>query len=293
MDFSAHRRLTSGSEGDGPRAPASFWRLHQPENDSDYTDTYTNGNLEHPFALPGVKCEHCGQTWGGTAILPYELPAEFQSLEQLRNSWPISAREHAVLRRRVLAALRAAGASIGELPMGATFQPAYLDVPSRPEADFLWSGLGSVVVSERIRDTMAGAAVSGCEFVRVIPRKIGKRQATRRPLIPKSGEPEDLLAAMIQVVEDPSEIPPYYELVVTAQSKHPPGAEPDWRCDLCGRGTYDADLRRLVMEPPMWNGQDVFFLATTLWIIVTDRVKTLLEPLRPTNLSFGAMASAE
>jgi len=43
----------------------------------------------------------------------------------------------------------------------------------------------------------------------------------------------------------------------------------------------------------MWNGQDVFFLATTLWIIITDRVKALLEPLRPTNVSFGKMPSTE
>jgi Protein of unknown function (Gmx_para_CXXCG) len=293
MDLSAQRRLTSGSGGDaghGPSAP--FWRLQQPEYDSDHADTYINGALDHPFALPGVKCERCGQTWGGTAIVPYELPPDLQSVQQLRNGWPISGREHAKLRRRVLEALRAAGAPIAELRVGATFQPAYLDVPSRPEADFLWSGLGSVVVSQRVHDTMARAAVSGCEFVRVIPRKIGGRRATRRPLIPSGGEPEDLLA-QVAPIRDPSEIPPYYELVVTAQSKHPPGAEPEATCELCGRETYDADARRLVMEPHMWNGQDVFFLATTLWIIVTDRVKALLEPLRPTNVSFGAMASAE
>ena len=273
----------------GPSAP--FWRLQQPDSDSDYADTYVNGTLDHPFALPGVKCERCGQTWSGTAILPHELPPELQSLPQLRNGWPISGREHAELRRRVLDALRAAGAPIAELRVGAIFQPVYLDVPSRPEADFLWSGLGSVVVSERVRDTIAGAALTGCEFVPVIPRKIGKRQATRRPPIPRSGEPEDLLARVEQV-RDPSEIPQYYELVVTAQSKYPPGAEPESTCELCGREAYDADARTLVMKPPMWNGQDVFFLATTLWIIITDRMKALLEPLRPTNVSFGAMPSA-
>ena len=53
MDFSAQRRLTSGSGGDaghGPSAP--FWRLQQPEYDSDYADMYINGALDHPFALP-------------------------------------------------------------------------------------------------------------------------------------------------------------------------------------------------------------------------------------------------
>ena len=293
MEFSAQRRLTSDSGADAShRPPAPFWRLQQPDSDSDYADTYVNGTLDHPFALPGVKCERCGQTWGGTAILPYELPLELQSLRQLRNGGPISGREHAALRSRVLEALRATGAAIAELRVGAIFQPGFLDVPSRPEADFLWSGLGSVVVSERVRDTMVRAAVSGCEFVRVIPRKIGRRRATRRAPIPRGGEPEDLLAWVAQV-RDPSGIPPYYELVVTAESKHPPGARPESTCELCGRETYDADARTLVMEPHMWNGQDVFFLATTLWIIITDRVKALLEPLRPTNVSFGKMPSTE
>jgi hypothetical protein len=265
-----------------------FWRLHEPDYSSDYASTYVNGELDHPFALPGVKCERCGQTWGSTAILPYELPPDLRSLPQLRDHGPISGRDHADLRRNVLEALRATGVPIAELRVGAVFQPGYLDVPSSPEADFLWSGLGSAVVSQRIRDTMMRAGITGCEFVRVIPRKIGKRSARRRAPVPGTGEPEDLVAG-VEPIRDPSGIPPYYELVVTAQSRRPPGAEPTSTCELCGREAYDADARRLVMEPPMWNGQDVFFLATTLWILVTDRAKALLEQLRPTNVTFSPM----
>jgi hypothetical protein len=35
-----------------------FWRLEHPDYDNDYTHSYVNGSLEHPFGLPGfiVRC---------------------------------------------------------------------------------------------------------------------------------------------------------------------------------------------------------------------------------------------
>lgn len=268
-----------------------FWRLDGPEYSSDYASTFINGDLDHPFGLPGVRCERCGETWGGGTILPYELPVALRSVKSLNDRWPISGSEHAKLRATVLKSLQAAGAPINELHVNATFQPGYLDVPSRPEADFLWAGLASAVVAQRIRDTIVDAGLKGCVLVPVVPRKIGKRRAKLPPPIPSTGEPEDLITEIKQVL-DPSKVPPYYELVVTAQSKHPPGAEPSATCDLCGRETYDRSARRLVMTPEMWNGDDVFFLATTLWIVVTDPVKVLLERLRPTNVVFTPMSRA-
>jgi hypothetical protein len=265
-----------------------FWRLTQPDYASDYADTFINGDLEHPFSLPGVHCERCGQTWSGSTILPYELPIQLHALNSLKDHRPISGSEHVNLRSSILKALQAAGAPLTELQVGAIFQPGYLDVPSRPEADFLWSGMGSVVVSQRIRDALVDSAINGCVLVPVVPRRIGKRRATLPPPVPSNGEPEALLAEIGPIL-DPLKVPPYYELVVTAESRQPPGAELEAVCDLCGRETYDDSARQLVMEPEMWNGDDVFFLRTTLWIIVTDSVKTLLERLRPTNLAFTPM----
>ena len=52
MEFSAQRRLTSDSGADAShRPPAPFWRLQQPDSDSDYADTYVNGTLDR--RLPG------------------------------------------------------------------------------------------------------------------------------------------------------------------------------------------------------------------------------------------------
>src|SRR5689334_4058090 len=96
-----------------------FWRLDHPDYPSDYADTFINGTLDHPFALPGVQCERCGQTWGGQTILPYELPIALRDLPSLTDPWPISAHAHAELRRTVLDALHAAGAPITDLEVGA------------------------------------------------------------------------------------------------------------------------------------------------------------------------------
>ena len=198
---------------------------------------------------------------------------------------------HAELRAKVLTALQGAGAPIARVPVGAEFQPAYLDVPSRPEADFLWSGIANVVVSQRIRDIILQTPTRGAVLVPVIPRKIGRRRAKLPAPMPSTGEPEDLITEIKRVL-DPRDVAPYYELVVTAESGLPPGVDPRNTCPLCGRESYREEERRLVMEPEMWRGDDIFLLATTLWIIVTDQFKRRLDALQPTNVIFSPMARA-
>jgi hypothetical protein len=43
------------------------------------------------------------------------------------------------------------------------------------------------------------------------------------------------------------------------------------------------------MTPEMWQGDSIFFLATTLYVIVTDPLKKLLENLRSSNVVFEKM----
>jgi hypothetical protein len=41
------------------------------------------------------------------------------------------------------------------------------------------------------------------------------------------------------------------------------------------------------MLESMWKGADIFFLASTLWIVVTDRVRGSLLELGATNAQFS------
>ena len=43
------------------------------------------------------------------------------------------------------------------------------------------------------------------------------------------------------------------------------------------------------MVPEMWKGDSIFFLATTLYVVITDKVWQLLARDRPTNVIFEEM----
>lgn len=81
----------------------------------------------------------------------------------------------------------------------------------------------------------------------------------------------------------------YYEMNILKESRYPPGGTPKSICVGCGRPDVDDAIRRIVMTPEMWQGDSIFFLATTLYVIVTDRVKKLLENIRSSNIVFEKM----
>jgi hypothetical protein len=84
----------------------------------------------------------------------------------------------------------------------------------------------------------------------------------------------------------PSRPRAYYELIVLNESGYPPGGTPKSICSGCGRPEIDNMKRRIVMTPEMWKGDKIFFLSTTLHVIVTNELKELLERNNPTNMVF-------
>lgn len=250
-----------------------FWRLHHPPAPSDAVARLRNGELTHPFRLPGIKCGECGTTWGGSRILPYTLSQALQRKVELRQPWPIDDAAHRRLRDEVLAELRAAGHSIDVLRPGDAFQPAILDMAAPPEVDFLWSS-ESVVVSPNMHRVLTTMPLRGASLAPITVR-IGRRtHADRRD-------------GSVVAAADPAA---YHELVVRAESGYPPGVEPVTFCGSCGRRHFDHERRQFVMRPEMWKGEQVFLLATTLWIVVTDPVKQLIEGAGATNVEFVSLA---
>ena len=168
---------------------------------------------------------------------------------------------------------------------GDDFQPCFLDVPSRPRADFLWSSIGSLIVSERIKNELIDSCSDDIAACPVILRKIGKREAKLPPPMPSTGEPEDIIDE-VPVLKDKSEVGPYFEILILKESEYPPGGTPIKICSGCKRPDVDNSTRQLIMIPEMWKGDDIFFLATTLYIVITDALKGQLERHRPTNVVF-------
>jgi hypothetical protein len=125
--------------------------------------------------------------------LPYSLPPGFMNRKELTGHHSIPLADFKQLTRKINQELEKSGAGIIDLEPGDKFQPSYLDIPSRPDADFLWASCGSVLISERIRILFEECTIKGVAFCRVTPGKIGKKSAKHKSPIPSTGEPEDMI----------------------------------------------------------------------------------------------------
>ena len=259
----------------------NFWRITSPKYTSDYSHTRINGSLSHPESLPGVKCDVCGETWGGSRILP-DLAPTVVTRRRSKGVCPIPLGQFDALREEAEAQIRREGL---RLMPGDRFQPAVLDVPSIPRADFLWGSLGSLVVSSRVRGLFTEKCGAALALAEVKLGKIGKKEARLPAPIPSTGEPEDLITDA-KPLSDLSSVGPYFEAIPTSESGWPPGGAPVSVCFGCLRPQVDQQTRQLVMRADMWRGVPIFYLATTLWIIVSDDLKKEIEFLSPTNVRF-------
>jgi len=193
--------------------------------------------------------------------------------------------EHEALQEELMTALALDGEPFVALRPGDDFQPCYLDIPSHPRADFLWGTLGSMIGSERVNAALTRFCPQDIISCPVTLRKVGNREADLPPPIPSTGEPEDIINE-VPILEDTSGVGPYFEILVTKKSKYPPGGTPTAICPGCKREKVDGATRELRMTPEMWNGDNIFFLATTLYVVITDVVRESLSRLRPTNVIF-------
>jgi len=119
-----------------------------------------------------VECDVCGETFGGSRILPYECPTTLRNHKNIKDGWPIPLKEHKLLQQEVIKQFKELGIKISELGPGDDFQPCYLEVPSIPRADFLWASIDSLVVSERIKNVFLQHCPNDVAICNVILRKI-------------------------------------------------------------------------------------------------------------------------
>lgn len=266
----------------------TFWKLTYPSGQSDYKHSYVNGDLEHPFGLPGVKCDVCGAVYGGGAVRPFECPPKLRTHKNIRDHWPIPRTAHVELQTRVMKELgKGGGVPFVDLRPGDSFQPCYLDIPSTPRADFLWPGLGAFVVNDRLRDLFMQQCPNDIAACPVTLRRIGKGHAASAPPIPPTGEPEDIINEVATYEQPPSDLR-YWEIIVLNTSGFPPGGTPKSVCSGCQRPEIGPE-REIRMTPEMWNGHAMFLMATTLHIIITDAMRRSIQSVRPTNVAFKAI----
>lgn len=256
---------------------SGYWKLTAPRY-SDYHHTFINGEVEHEFVIPGVRCDSCRQTWmSASRVLPVECPTS------VRMNWPSGPQtfsDFIALREAIRAAIPRNMTGL-EIAPGNAFLPGLVRLPSRPRADFLWGSLGSYIVSKRVKELFDRQGFSGCAFFPAVIEKIGRREAHLPPPLPSSGEPEDIMHS----AKDPPtpEIGEYFEMIVCKDSLRVPEAVPRTLCNACGFEDWKPP-KRWLMDDSLWTGSDIFFLAPTTMLIVTNRVKDALVEIRATNV---------
>lgn len=274
-----------------------FWELQEPPG-SDYLHVQVSGKLRHPYRLPAVDCETCGASVSHyyDVVLPIECPTAFRNHPLLTDvDACVSVKDFKSLAKQL-------GITIPpktgiRLLSGACLQPGILDVPSTPDDDFLWSdlwsGLSGRVVSERVRRAIENVSAFGVAFYPVTPGRIGRRSPKSSPRIPASGEPEAMMQEF-KGTKEVSSVPCYFQMLVSAESKYPPGAELESTCKTCGDEekpnwrSKDAAWNSLTTEriATLSEGLDLFRIPERGTLYVTDRIKSALENLGATNVSF-------
>ena len=142
---------------------------------------------------------------------------------------------------------------------GLRIQPAYLDIPSRPEADFLWCSLDVMVVSDWVKQVFDRVCPKDAALVKVVLRKVGDRSAKAKPVIPSTGEPEDQLDEVKQV-RSKQGIGPYYQVIPLKESKPVPHKKLVMACKVCKRMEFEGGRGcGTSMTEEMWDGRSHIF----------------------------------
>jgi len=274
-----------------------FWEIQEPAC-SDYKHVHVSGKLRHPYRLPATDCEVCGSSvsYFYDVVLPIECPPAF------RDHYLLTDEEARVSVKDLEELVNKLGLKLPErtsvrlLPR-ACLQPCFLDVPSTPKEDFLWSnlwsGLSSVVVSERVRKAIEDSAAPGVTFYRVTPGRIGRSSPKASPRIPASGEPEDMQQEFASAKKSTSG-PCYYQLLLSADANYLPGAKQRSTCEICGTEekpnwkSKDEAWNSLTSEriASLAKGLEIFRIPERGTLYATDRIKSILEKLGATNVSF-------
>jgi len=259
--------------------------MRSPEYSSDIQDLSINGNLEHIYRFPAVSCVSCKATYGGSRILSVSAPPQIQNDKRFKSRWPVSDEEHASMQREVAGYLNKECISFVTFRPGDNFQPAYLDIPTAPTADFLWPNIRSFVISERMKKMVFDKLSDHVEIVPVQLRKIGKRNGRVAVLNGDSREPE----SYIHIADDTDHresVGPYHQVLVRSESDYPKGGTPISVCPVCKRESIDDEKRELTMTEKMWRGQPIFFLRTTLYIVVTEPLAEKIRKTQTCNVDF-------
>jgi hypothetical protein len=258
-----------------------FWMLKEPDYKSDYESTFYNGELEHPYALPGIVCENCGETWGSNRVLPYACPEELKDNQHIKNSWPInigSFNSLMAITKNIFASYGVVG--IDFLPGDVFVSPSFLYLPAKHKSDFLWCSVGSLVVAKRIKNLFVENCENEIKSFSVAIKKMGTTEKYSDDLIPDSGEPEDIMKGLSEKLRL-NNFNQYFELLACAEDSFL-DCNKIVTCSVCKRIELSYTAPKYKKEIT----KAVFRMTGTGNFVIDDTIKKKLEALEATNVAY-------
>lgn len=256
--------------------------MRSPGYSSVAQDRNINGVLEYIYRLPGLSCTACGATYGGSRILSIEAPPQIQNDKRFMGRLPVSFEEHATLQKELAGYLKQELDAFVTFRPGDNFQPAYLDIPFKPTVDFLWPNIRSFVVSEKMKRMVFDELSGDVEIVPVQLRKIGKSNVNQT----SSGYDSGVVVDEAQFNNSEDLMRTYYQILVRSESDYPKGGTPVSVCSACKRISIEEEQRELIMKENIWCGQQIFFLKTTLHVVVTETLAEKISKTHASNVDF-------
>ena len=272
-----------------------YWVLNHPSYKSDYESIFINGCGEYPYSLPGITCSFCGDSWASLWTVPFEFPND---LRKDLNTFPrnISFERFEIFRRKLHVVLEREGRRLQLPAPGDNFLPLRVRFASRPRYDFLWPTLFFPVVSLRTKLLFEEHEIRSVSFHKIEIRKVGAMEPHEQYPMPDSGEPEDIVEIVpFDTSRDWNDLP-LFLMFVQIRSGDLPGIRTLSKCSVCGHTNYDLSEIKKCITPRMLASvteNDLFFLGNTSYIVVRDRIKSLIESRNFTNVSFSAIPFVE
>ena len=273
---------------------ARFWAIRMPELSDYYQSFFVNGYVRYCFSLPGLDCPECDDCYGGSRVLPFECPKEFQQRKVLRKPQAIPFKEHCTLCSELENAFERMSVQI-KLKPGDNFQPAFFYLQSLPTVDFFWAYAGpcSVIISERARTLFENTNVRGAFFSPTILRKIGRLTALPENLseLCPTGEVMEMLESA-ETVGEPS---PYrfYDMIPSTEVGTSKLLANFPLCSLCGNPQVDWNedpdpvevlASEFVIDRDIADKIDLdFFFLADLGLVVSEKVRKIILEYKLSN----------
>ncbi|ACL04709.1 hypothetical protein Dalk_3019 [Desulfatibacillum aliphaticivorans] len=142
------------------------------------------------------------------------------------------------------------------------------------------------VVSKEVKDVFINNEITGVNFRKVDIDGIGKHEPwDDYPVVDDSIAMLDLVE-LTEKEEDPEQYGPLYQMVILFESGYPPGIKIVNRCRKCGYIEIDNEDMEISLSSKTVPEADIFFLKSTRYIVVSDKVKLLMEKSNFSNVSF-------